>query len=68
MNDSIIELQSKLLFQEDALQKLDEIVIRQQHHIDQLLQRVTQLEEKLDSLQYQQELADTNSHQKPPHY
>lgn len=69
--DQMVELQSQLAFQEDTLQALNEIVIRQQQRMDALEQELTLHREKLA------ELVETLSEraspvaaadERPPHY
>ena len=38
IGDQIIELQSKVQFQEDALQKLDDVIVKQSQLLDQRLE------------------------------
>jgi SlyX protein len=47
LNAQLVELQTQLAFQEDALQALDDVVTRQQQSIDRLMQLQQRLERQL---------------------
>lgn len=65
----IIALEEKILFQEDTLNKLDEVVRKQYDLIDALTRRVKALEEKTDMLRDELENQPaTLTDEKPPHY
>ena len=65
----LVELQTKLSFQEDLLQQLDTIVTRQQNQIDELRREL-----KFCTEQTSEVLATVNQmdggeqNEKPPHY
>jgi len=65
--DRIIELETKVSYQEDLLQDLNKLVATQQHQIDQLttLSKTlsNQLKETMHSIQ-----SESNVDEKPPHY
>ncbi len=65
--DRIIELETKVSYQEDLLQDLNRLVATQQHQIDQLttLSKTlsNQLKEAMHSIQ-----SESNVDEKPPHY
>ncbi len=65
--DRIIELETKVSYQEDLLQDLNRLVATQQHQIDQLttLSKTlsNQLKEAMQSIQ-----SESNVDEKPPHY
>lgn len=65
--DRIIELETKVSYQEDLLQDLNKLVATQQHQIDQLttLSKTlsNQLKEAMHSIQ-----SESNVDEKPPHY
>ncbi len=67
MEERLIELESKLSFQEDGLQQLSDVLVKQQNRLDALSRLVGQLQEQL------QDLAETQrghggESEKPPHY
>ena len=67
LSELVVDLQSRLLFQEDAIQKLDEIIVRQATTIDRLLERVNALESQVDGLKYEKEQERAGT-ERPPHY
>jgi SlyX protein len=66
LNAQLVELQTQLAFQEDTLQALDDVVTRQQHSIDRLLQLQQRFERQLAELGGTGEGAPAD--QRPPHY
>jgi len=69
LQNDIIELQTRVQFQEDALQKLDGELVAHQQMIDQLLRKIVELEERLEQLKYEQSISGrTPSEEPPPHY
>jgi len=63
----ITELEIKLTFLDDTVNQLNQVVYMQQKTIDELQQRMTQLDRQLKDLQ---EASATGElpHEKPPHY
>ncbi|MES9900543.1 MAG: SlyX family protein [Sedimenticola sp.] len=66
VQDDIIDLQTRLAFQEDALQELTLTTTHQQNLIDMLQRKVLNLEEQLRSLEPQEGMDTIN--ERPPHY
>lgn len=66
LNAQLVELQTQLAFQEDALQALDDVVTRQQQSIDRLEQLQQRLERQLIDQADTAEQAPAD--QRPPHY
>jgi len=67
--DEIIELQTRLQFQDYALQQLDAELLAQKQAIDVLLRRLAELQEQVEDLrdgQYQGGSKPVD--EKPPHY
>lgn len=66
--DDIIELQTKLQFQEDALQILDDVIIRQADALDRMQRQIDELRGRLE--QWRQEGGEPAppADEKPPHY
>lgn len=62
----LIELQTQLAFQEDALQALDNVVTSQQQSIDRLAQLQQRLERQLTALGGNAD--EPAAEQRPPHY
>ncbi|MDM8547772.1 SlyX family protein [Candidatus Venteria ishoeyi] len=66
-DERFINLETKLAYQEDTIQTLNDIVTRQQQQITQLEDDLKYLLTHLKSLtENVQEIQDT--HEKPPHY
>jgi len=66
--DRLIEIETKLAFQEDALQTLSDVMTRQQQHIEQLEARLGLLTERLRQMTEEQAADFRPAHEKPPHY
>lgn len=66
LREQLVELQTQLAFQEDALQALDAVVTRQQQQLDRLGELVERLQRQHTELQG--ELAQQSPDQRPPHY
>lgn len=47
MQDRIVELESKVAFQDELINRLDEILVAQRDELDRLAERVRRLEEQL---------------------
>ena len=67
MQKRITELETRLAFQEDTLQTLNEIVTRQQLEIDSLIQQVSNLREQMRNL-VPSLIANASEETPPPHY
>lgn len=63
----IIELESKLAFQDDTIEKLNAVVTQQQTQLDQLHSSLEKLREWIKNLQ-QPNIATSNEETPPPHY
>ena len=70
MENKLVDLETKFSFQEDLLQDLNDIIIKQQKEIDRLGIELKHLQEQiLDLLASQAGFADaTGADEKPPHY
>lgn len=66
MSQEVIELQSKLSFQEQALAELNEVLVSQQRQIDGLQLQLKILQDRLQEIE-DSAPADTQD-EKPPHY
>ncbi|MES9855627.1 MAG: SlyX family protein [Sedimenticola sp.] len=66
MQDDIIDLQTRLAFQEDALQEMTLTMTRQQNLIDMMQRKILNLEDHLRSLEPQDGLGAID--ERPPHY
>ena len=63
--ERIIELETRLTFQDDLLQKLDDVIIRQQQEIDELKTQLTSINQQLAEVGGQ---VDPQNDGPPPHY
>lgn len=62
----LVELQTQLAFQEDALQTLDAVVTRQQRQIDEMERQLRRWQQQVSDLR--SELEAGRSEAPPPHY
>jgi SlyX protein len=62
----VTELEIKLAFTEDLVDKLDAVVIDQQRRIDQLAQEMVRLREQLSAAA--EAGTSASAHERPPHY
>jgi len=62
------ELESRLAFQDDLIESLNEIIARQYRDLIRLEQRVKSLGDKLDDLGEAGALSGSPGHEIPPHY
>jgi len=62
------ELESRLAFQDDLIESLNEIIARQDRDLIRLEQRVKSLGDKLDDLGEAGALSGSPGHEIPPHY
>ena len=60
----LTELESKLAYQEDTLNALNDVIYQQQHRIDRLEVLLAQYRQHLDSILPEPGVVD----EKPPHY
>ena len=49
MQERIVELESKVAFQDELINRLDEILVSQRNELDRLSERVRRLEEQVKS-------------------
>ncbi len=68
ITQDIVELQTRLQFQDDILQKLDEVVIQQGVQLDRVMRRLAELEERLEQLDFDSDSSGVRAEPKPPHY
>lgn len=62
----IDELETKVTFQQDAIDNLNDVITNQWKIIDQLKSQITKLDDQLYELEMS--TAGAPSNQKPPHY
>ena len=69
MSDSRLEeLESRLAFQDDVIESLNEVVARQDREILLLGQRLAALEAKFEEVADAAPGGASNGHEPPPHY
>lgn len=68
LQEEIVELQTRLLFQEDVIQKLDEVVVAQAEAISKLTLRLAEVERQIDGMRFDQEQNQLPENERPPHY
>ena len=68
--EDIVELQTRIQFQEDTIQKLDEVVIRQGDLLDRMQRRILELEDRFEQLVIERDTSGgiPPKDEKPPHY
>ncbi len=67
MQDRLIELETRIAFQEDTLQELNDIIVRQQREIEQLQRMVKLINRQLTTLS-PAEGSLPQDEPPPPHY
>ena len=67
MEDRLIELETKLAFQETTLHELNDIVTAQQEKIDILQEAIQQLHERMKAMS-EETVRDPADEPPPPHY
>lgn len=69
ISDELIDIQTRLAFQEDTINQLNQVIIKQDADIIQLKQQLRVLAKKLDELAYQSSTpAAETVNERPPHY
>ena len=67
MEERVTELESRVAFQDDTIQKLNDVIIEQQHQIDQLSAQMAAVKEQIQAL-VPELIADQSQETPPPHY
>lgn len=65
IEDRIIELETKLSFQEQTIEELNQVIIEQQKLFDRLQLQIKQLNTKIDETSKHD---SQETHEIPPHY
>jgi len=69
LNDDLIELQTRLAFQEDTINQLNQVITQQDAAILQLQQQMRLLARRIDELALEQQAsAGETPDERPPHY
>lgn len=67
--DELIELQTRIAFQEDTISQLNEVITKQDADILQLQQQMRLLAKRIDELALAQvSSGEEIAHERPPHY
>ena len=67
MNETIMDLQTRLAFQEESLEMINLTVVRQQSQIDMLQREIIRLKEMIDDIR-EANSSEANADELPPHY
>jgi SlyX protein len=62
------DLEARLAFQDDLIERLNDVVARQDREIVALTRRVTALEQRLADLDESVAAGSAGGHEVPPHY
>ena len=65
MEERIVELETRLTYQDDLLQKLDDVIIKQQQEIDALKAQLMNISQQLNQVAGSIDIPDEGP---PPHY
>lgn len=69
MEQRVVELESRLAFQDDLLERLNEVIARQDRELERLAQRLRALEARLAEVAEAAASAGPSAgHEVPPHY
>lgn len=68
IQELIIEIQTKMAFQEETIEQLNDVIISQQKAIDKLQRQLQQLDKKLDEESQHWHTDASMVDEKPPHY
>ncbi|MCX4028720.1 SlyX family protein [Endozoicomonas sp. SM1973] len=67
LEDKLIDLETKLAFQDDTIDQLNQVLIKQQQQIDQLIDQVTLLKQAIAAIMNDPG-SGMSGQEKPPHY
>ena len=69
MEEKLIELETKFIYQEDLLSDLNAIVSRQQRQLDELITQMSGIKEQLENAAGREPAeGQEEQDEKPPHY
>lgn len=70
LNEELIDLQTRLAYQEDTLSQLNDVVTKQDADILQLQQQLRLLAKRIDELSYAADNVNGEivANERPPHY
>lgn len=67
MNETIMDLQTRLAFQEESLEVINLTVVRQQSQIEMMQREIIRLKEMIDDIR-EANSSEANTDELPPHY
>ncbi|MGD8567786.1 MAG: SlyX family protein [Gammaproteobacteria bacterium] len=67
MEDRLAELESRVAFQDNTIQELNDVIVKQQHQLDQLVSQYQDIRDQLQAIM-PSVLANTSEETPPPHY
>ena len=67
MDERITELETRLIFQDDVIEKLNEVVTNQQQQLDKITRELLDLRAQIKSLE-PSNVASDKEETPPPHY
>lgn len=65
--DRLIDLETRMAFQEDTIATLDEVVTRQQRQLDDMNRKIAVLTDRVERREGASEVEDPGN-DRPPHY
>lgn len=69
LGDELIELQTRIAYQEDTITQLNNVVTKQDADIIQLQQQMRLLAKRIDELSFTQDAGSEDiTNERPPHY
>ena len=69
LEEQLIDVQTRVAYQEDTLAQLNDVITRQDAEIIQLKQQLRMLAQRFDEMQRNPAQADNDiSNERPPHY
>jgi len=68
INNRLIEIETKLAYQEDLLQSLNTILIEQRNMMDFLAKRVEKVQSELEAVAESSQFSNKPDDELPPHY
>lgn len=68
LNQRICELETKLSFQENTIEDLNNVIINQQFSLDKMQQQLRLLAQKIRNLEPNNNIASQSEETPPPHY
>lgn len=68
MAEGLTDLQTRMAFQEQALDELNAVITRQQRHLERVEQEIALLRERLLELEEMRGESSGAADERPPHY